>query len=214
MNALRCAQRPAPLLAAPLLLIALLWLPGLAAAQSTSDARPAGDRTVEWLVASAVLAAPEPLRDGAEVRGWTADDDLVRLRDGSNGLICLADRPGDGGFAAACYHQSLEPFMERGRELSRQGVEGQERNEARWREIREGILPMPEAAMVYNLRFPDQDFDPATADPATGGRLHALYMRDATPESTGLPVQPGEGPWLMLPGTPSAHVMISLPVKR
>jgi hypothetical protein len=68
-------------------------------------------------------------------------------------------------------------------------------------------------AMVYNLRMPSDDFDPAAVDPATGFRLHALYIRDATPESTGLPVQPGDGPWLMLPGTPSAHVMISLPAK-
>lgn len=170
-------------------------------------------KTTGWLVASAVLAAPEPLREGAEVRGWTADDRLVTLREGSNGIICLADRPDEEGFAAACYHESLEPFMARGRELSRQGVTGPERNRTRWEEIEAGTLSMPEAAMVYNLRFADQEFDPATTDPATGGRLHALYMPGATAESTGLPAQPGEGPWLMLPGTPQAHVMIGLPAR-
>ncbi len=171
-------------------------------------------KTPEWLIASAVLAAPAPMRDGAEVRGWTADDRLVTLRAGDNGIICLADRPGDDRFAAACYHAGLEPFMARGRELLRQGIRGEQRNQIRWDEIRAGSLPMPAAAMVYNLRFASEDFDPATTDPATGGRLHALYMPDATPASTGITAQPGDGPWLMLPGTPSAHVMISLPVRE
>ncbi|HSK21227.1 MAG TPA: hypothetical protein VK912_18880 [Longimicrobiales bacterium] len=175
----------------------------------------AAAKSAEWLIASAVLAAPAELRDGAEVRGWTpTGDDLVLLRAGTNQIICLADRPDLEGFAAACYHATLEPFMERGRALRREGIDGGRNNETRWAEIRAGTLPMPGAAMVYNLRMPDTDFDPATTDPATGSRLHSLYIRDATPESTGLPVQPGDAPWLMLPGTPSAHVMIVLPTKK
>jgi hypothetical protein len=167
--------------------------------------------TADWVIAAAPLAAPEPLRADAEVRAWTGDGHLVTLREGSNELICLGPRPGAEGFAVACYHASLEPFMERGRELLRQGVEGRERDGVRWREIADGTLPMPAAAMVYNLRFPDASFDPATADPATGRRLHSLYMRDATAEATGLPARPGDGPWLMFEGTPSAHLMISIP---
>jgi hypothetical protein len=184
------------------------------AAQTGDAGEPVlGGKTVEWMIASAVMAAPLTLRDSAEVRAWTADDRLVTLREGSNGIICLADRPGDGRFGAACYHDSLEPFMERGRQLRREGIQGEARNRARWDEIEAGTLPMPAAAMVYNLGFPTEDFDPATTDPATGGRLHAIYMSGATPESTGLPSTPGDGPWLMFPGTPSAHVMIGLPAK-
>jgi hypothetical protein len=183
-----------------------------AAAQSVEDVVLNG-RTTEWLVASAALAAPAQLRADAEVRGWTGDGHLVTLREGSNHLICLADQPGDDGFRAACYHDSLEPFMERGRELRRQGIEGEARNQARWEEIEAGTLAMPDIAMVYNLAFPTEDFDPATTDPATGGRLHAIYIKHATTESTGLPTLPDGGPWLMLPGTPSAHVMIGLPSK-
>lgn len=174
---------------------------------------PAPDNT-DWLIASAVLAAPAPLRDGAEVRGWTDDGKLVTLRPGTNAIICLADRPDTDGFAAACYHAGLEPFMARGRELTRQGVQGARRNEIRWEEIEAGTLPMPDVAMVYNLRFPSKDFDPATTDPATGSRLHALYIPGATTESTGVSALPSDEPWLMLPGTPSAHVMISLPRKQ
>lgn len=183
-------------------------------AAQTADREPVlNGKTQAWLVESAALAAPASLREAAEVRAWTADDRLVTLREGSNDIICLADRPGDDSFAAACYHDSLEPFMARGRELRRQGVRGEARNRARWEEIRAGTIPMPEAAMVYNLAFPTEDFDPAGTDPATGRRLHALYMPGATAAATGLPTESGSGPWLMLPGTPQAHVMIGLPTE-
>ena len=171
-------------------------------------------KTVEWLVETAVLAAPAALRAEAEVRGWTADDRLVTLREGSTGLICLADRPGDGELGVACYHAGLEPFMERGRELRRQGLEGMERQEARWQEVEAGELAMPAAGMVYNLGYGSEDIDPSTFDPATAFRLHALYMRGATTESTGISAEPGDGPWLMFPGKPSAHIMIGIPPKE
>lgn len=199
----------ATVLAAGPLAAGLLAVTVAAPAAAQEHAPPQADTA--WLVASALLAAPESLRDGAEVRAWTAGDHLTVLRPGTNGIICLADHPDTEGFAAACYHDSLEPFMERGRELAREGVEGARRNEARWREIEDGTLPMPAMAMVYNLRFPTTDFDPATTDPATGGRLHAIYTTGATVESTGLSDRPGQEPWLMLPGTPSAHVMIAVP---
>lgn len=193
-----------------LALTAPAGLPG----QVGSDDVVLNGKTPEWLVATATLAAPAPLREGAEVRGWTADDRLVRLRDGSNGLICLADRPGDGEFAAACYHASLEPFMERGRELLRDGVRGMERNEVRWQEIEAGEIPMPPMAMVYNIGYESEDIDPATFDPATASRLHALYVPGATTEATGISTQPGDGPWLMFAGTPSAHLMVAIPARE
>lgn len=213
-TALPRSRPPAAGIAAMATAAAIMASPAAARAQLGEDEVVLNGRTTEWLVSSAVLAAPAALREGAEVRGWTSDGRLATLRPGTNGLICLADRPGDERFAAACYHETLEPFMERGRELSRAGVQGTARNEARWAEIRAGTLPMPAAAMVYNLGFPTEEFDPATIDPATGRRLHALYISGATPESTGLPATPGDGPWLMFPGTPSAHVMISLPAKE
>lgn len=169
------------------------------------------------LIAQAVLALPEALREGAEVRKRTPDG-LMLLRRGTNHMICLTDEPGDGRFAVACYHDSLEPFMAYGRKLSAEGLGGMERQEARWQAVEAGEIAVPEhAAMVYNLGVRDADattVDPDTLDVETAGRLQALYMPYATPESTGLPTQPaGGGPWLMWPGKPSAHVMISIPPK-
>ena len=40
-----------------------------------------------------------------------------------------------------------------------------------------------------------------------------VYTPYATPESTGLSTKAGPGPWLMYPGTPGAHIMISPPKK-
>jgi hypothetical protein len=40
-----------------------------------------------------------------------------------------------------------------------------------------------------------------------------VYVPYATPESTGLSTTPGTAPWLMYPGTPGAHIMISPPKK-
>lgn len=167
----------------------------------------------EWHAAVAVLALPQNARSGAEVRAWTADGGLRVVRQGSNGMICLSDQPGEG-LRVACYHESLEPFMQRGRDLRAEGIEGMERMQVRWKEAREGTLPMPDvAAMVYNLSLPEEPADPSTVNPEMGGRLHAVYIPNATPESTGLPTEPpgGSAPWLMWPGEPSSHVMIALP---
>ncbi len=199
-------QRPFRTELVALALGALLVLPQSSAAQAPSE---------EWMIAAAVLAAPAEWRANAEVRMWNEAAELVTIRPGS-GVICIADRPGDDVFQASCYHESLEPFMARGRELTAAGIEGMERQEQRWAEADAGTLEMPEtAAMVFNLSFPNEDFDPVTTDPATGGRLHAIYLPYMTPENTGLPVVPtGPEPWLMFPGTASSHIMIGVPARQ
>ncbi len=89
------------------------------------------------------------------------------------------------------------------------------RQQARWDDVEAGTLKMPEtAAMVYNRSFADENFDPAATDPATGGRLHAVYLAFMTPETTGIPIAPtGGGPWLMWPGNPSSHIRVAVPAK-
>ncbi|MFW6206553.1 MAG: hypothetical protein ACOC5J_01315 [Gemmatimonadota bacterium] len=179
-------------------------------AQEDPESRLHDDR--EWLISAAVLALPSELRDGAEVRVRTDGPDLRTIREGDNSMICLADEPG-GGFHVACYHESLEPFMRRGRELSAQGLEESERQRARWEDIEAGELSMPDhPTMVYNLTFDTEAIDPDTTDWRDGARLHATYIPYATPEQTGLTTEsnPVE-PWLMWPGEPSAHIMMVIP---
>ncbi|MXX77049.1 MAG: hypothetical protein F4210_16355 [Holophagales bacterium] len=187
-------------------MIAALALGCLAAA---SPAAEPGD--AEAQLAAAIQAAPEDRRDGARVLGWTADGKVVELRTGSNDLVCLAARPGDAQWSVACYHESLEPFMARGRELTAQGIEGQERIEIREREIAEGKLPMPrEPRTLYVLH--GSGFDAATGEVSDAYLRWVIYTPYATPESTGLTTRPVPGaPWLMFPGTAGAHIMINPP---
>ena len=168
--------------------IALLTLGVLVLIPARVQAQGASN---DVLIAQAVAAAPEGFRAGAEVRAYGEDGALWTVREGTNELICLADKPGDEGFASACYHVSLEPFMQRGRELSAMGLKGQERQMRRWAEVDEGKIPMPDgAAMVYNLWGQPDHFDAHNLHMEDAQHVHAAYIPLATAESTGLSPEP------------------------
>lgn len=162
-------------------------------------------------VASAILAAPEERRAEAGVLGYNADGKLVTLREGKNDLICLADDPSDDSFSVACYHKDLEPFMARGRELVVEGISGKERHAQRWKEVEDGKLEMPrDPRLLYVLT--GKGFNAASGEINEAYLRWVVYVPFATPESTGLSTDPAPGkPWLMYPGTPGAHIMISPP---
>lgn len=158
-------------------------------------------------ITAAVKAAPESMRDAATVRGYEPDGTLTTLREGSGQLVCLADDPDEEGFHVACYHESLAPFMQRGRELRRQGVAAVD--SVRHAEIEGGTLTYPDhPAALYNL---SGSYDAAADTVRDASRLHVVYVPYETPESTGLPSRPQGGPWLMEPGQPWAHIMIQNP---
>lgn len=161
-------------------------------------------------IASSVQAAPEEHRASATVLGYGENGEEAVLREGSNDLHCLADNPADDSFSVACYHKELEPFMARGRELSKQGYEGRERHEIRWKDVDEGRVAMPRAPrMLYVLAGKGYD---AVRDEVLEPYLRwVIYTPYATPESMGITATPGTAPWLMYPGTAGAHVMISPP---
>ncbi len=162
-------------------------------------------------IAAAVQAAPEDRRMGATVRGYDASGALVTLRTGSNDIVCLADDPKDASFAVACYHKDLEPFMARGRDLIAKGITSKEREEVRWKEIESGAIVMPREPRTLHV-LSGSGFDPATGVIADAYVRWVIYTPFATPETTGLPIRPVPGgPWLMFPGTPTAHIMISPP---
>jgi hypothetical protein len=171
------------------------------------DVAPPADQ-----IASAILAAPAERRNDATVLGYNAKGEVVTLRKGSNEFVCLATDPREKAFSVACYHKDLEPFMARGRELANDGSKGKDRHELRWKEVEQGKVPMPrEPRLLYVLTGSGYD--------AAKGQVNDAYLRwvvytpYATPESTGLSTKAGPGPWLMYPGTPGAHIMISPPKK-
>ena len=171
------------------------------------DVAPPADQ-----IASAILAAPAERRNDATVLGYNAKSEVVTLRKGSNDLICLAHDPREKSFSVACYHKDLEPFMARGRELANDGSKGKDRHELRWKEVEQGKVPMPrEPRLLYVLT--GSGYDAAKAQVNDAYLRWVVYTPYATPESTGLSTKAGPGPWLMYPGTPGAHIMISPPKK-
>ena len=164
--------------------------------------------SAEEQIAAAVKAAPAPMRDAATVLGYDNNMELTTLREGNGTLVCLASDPADDTFHASCYHSALEPFMKRGRELRRQGHSGAAVDSIRRAEIEDGTLSYPERpTALYNLS--GDAYDAAADSVQNASRLRVLYVPYATAETTGLPTQPQGGPWLMAPGEPWAHVMMT-----
>jgi hypothetical protein len=165
--------------------------------------------TVEQQIATAVLTLPDAMRAGATVMGYRTRDKLEVLRQGTNGMHCLALFAVEERFHIACYHQGIEPFMARGRELRSQGVTGPQVDSVRFREVREGRLKMPLQAAMYQLFGNETSWDPATGKLSATRPLMVVYIPGATAESTGLSTVPLQtGPWLMGAGTPKAHIML------
>lgn len=165
----------------------------------------------------AVLAAPADKRESATVLGYNPKGEVVTLRKGSNEFICLADDPAQKGFSVSCYHQSLEPFMARGRELKKQGKSAAEILQMREAEVKSGKLKMntqPANLIVFSAKEENVDFAAGTVQ--EGNHRYVVYIPYATAESTGLPLKPdvpGQ-PWIMDPGTHRAHIMITPPAPK
>jgi hypothetical protein len=148
------------------------------------------------------------MQEGATVLGYGGEareeDPLTLLREGTNELVCLADDPSVPAFHVACYHRSLDGFMSLGRRLKAAGMGGQAIMDARYAALEAGEFVMPDRASLFSLSAEEGPRDLEGAR-----RLAVVYVPGATVEELGLPSRPdGDSPWLMLPGTPWAHIMI------
>ena len=181
--------------------LALTMIAGSAAAQSLP---PANQQ-----IAAAVLALPETMRADAGVMGYKSAGKLELLRPAKNGMLCLADDPAEEKFHVSCYHDSMDPFMARGRSLRAEGVKGTQVDTVRFAEVKSGKIKMPTApASLYQV-FGDA-YDAASGKVSKGNSLFVVYIPFATEKSTGLSVKPSDkNPWLMFPGTPKAHIMFT-----
>jgi hypothetical protein len=187
------------------------WSIAVAVVSAALSGGPAAaqEKPVPRQIADAVSPLPEPMRAGATVMGYGAGG-LAVLREGTNGMICLADDPAREGFHTACYHTSLEPFMARGRALRAEGVGAEAADSTRLAELTDGRLAPPAAGgTLYSLSHDDGAFDPSASVTTGLTGLYVIYLPYATEASTGISATPSrERPWLMYPGKPTAHVMI------
>jgi hypothetical protein len=176
----------------------------------TLAAQPTVRPVAEQLI-SATLPLPKEMRNDAGVLGYKTPGKLEMLRASKNGLICLANDPSAANFHVACYVESLEPFMARGRALREAGTVGTQVDTVRFAEVKSGKLKMPTMpAALYQMTGPKDDFNVATGLAAHSKSNYVMYVPFATAASTGLSSKPdGDKPWIMYPGTPKAHIMIT-----
>lgn len=158
-------------------------------------------KSPEQQITETVRALPESLRDGAKIIGYNGAGERVILREGENDMICWGDDPNSmdarGAFFVVCFPKSLEPYMNRIRELA---SNGESMFDIIADEIESGKITMPKLAIRYTLR----------GHSAEGALpLSVIHVPYATSESTGLSTEINNfRPWLMWASTPHAHIMV------
>lgn len=166
--------------------------------------------TTDMQIRLALQAAPSELSDGATVQGYDSTGAFVTLRQGTKDLVCMAPNPKSEQLEVSCHQAGLEAFFARGRELRAKGTADNEVVQTRWKEFTAGKLAIPYGSV--NSIITGSGFDPGTGAIKDPYERWTIYTPGATPESTGLSTKPSAGgPWLMFPGTPGAHIMITPP---
>jgi hypothetical protein len=180
--------------------VALLWTP--LAIQRTS-AQAADPR-----IAEAIRPLPDDLQAGATVVVYDQKTgERQVLRQGTNMMECQPKSPVDG--FTRCYHKQLAPRRDLEAKLRAQGKKDEEVTAAVQEATKAGTIKAPTFGMM-SYRLSD--------DKGRILKLWVMSVPNATPETIGVSTSSqredallGKGlPWLMLPGTPGAHVMIPI----
>ena len=190
----------------------LLLLGALGAATGMDVARlPAQAAHPPRQLAAAVLPLPAQLREGAGVVSIDRGG-LPRVwREGTNGMVCLADAPGDAVFDVRCYHASFVPLIYRLRQLAASGVTDSALEQAIDVEIRTGKLRIAQTPTAgYRMLGPIAGFDSVrVAVSDTVDAWQSVHFPYRTAAAMGLSTsEDGIHPYVMASGTFWAHVMI------
>jgi hypothetical protein len=158
-------------------------------------------------IAQAVLPLPDDLKAAATVVAYDEKTgDRTVLRQGTNFIECQPKAK--DGFVR-CYNKVMAPRHDMEAKLRAEGKSDKEVTDALAAATKDGRLkPTPFGTMSY--RYSD--------DPGRIKLLWVISVPNATPESVGVSTESqrdaalkGNGkPWLMLPGTPGAHIMIPI----
>jgi hypothetical protein len=158
-------------------------------------------------IAEALKPLPEDLKAGATVVAYDkATGARQILRQGTNQIECQPKA--DDGFVR-CYNKVLAPRRDMDAKLRAEKKSDEQVTAAIQAALKDGTLkPTPFGTMSY--RYSD--------DPQRIKLLWVMSVPNATPESLGVSTKSqrdaalaGHGmPWMMLPGTPGAHIMIPI----
>ena len=180
---------------------------------TSAIAQPAQVPYASQQIAAAVLPLPEVMREHATVLGYAPDLSLVILREGTNGMVCTASRPGDAEFDVRCYHESFMPVVRRMRDLHLRGVKNDEMYRTIDAEVKARKLAIPDHPVAgYRMLGPIFAYRPATN--TVGPEIESwqsLHFPYKTAGEIGLPEE-GQAsptmPYVMASGTFWSHVMI------
>ena len=166
----------------------------------------------------ALQAAPVDLRDGAKVYGYDETGKFIVLQEASknNKMVCLAPDYKMATYYAYAYPQSIDEFMERGRQLIAEGKRKQ-RDEIREQEFKAGKLHIPQTpTMLYGYWGEAANVNLETGEIKDAKRRYVIYMPFAKAEDIGLSSQHNNlgMPWLMDEGGYKAHIMITPPIEQ
>ncbi len=158
-------------------------------------------------IKEAVQPLPDDLKAGATVVSYDEKTgDRVVLRQGTNFIECQPKAK--DGFVR-CYNKVLSPRRDMEAKLHAQGKSDKEVTEAIQAALKDGRLKPPPFGTI-SYRYSD--------DPQRIKLLWVISVPNATPEQLGISTASqrdaalkGNGkPWMMLPGTPGAHIMIPI----
>lgn len=169
---------------------------------------PVGAQSIDEPIAQAVLPLPEDLRAEATVFTYDAETGKrMVLRHGTNHVECRPKNP-DTGFTR-CYPVADAARRDLASRLTAEGKSQEEVGAALAAAEAEGrVEPTPFGSLRYRLYEKDDRIQ----------RLWTIALPNATAEALGMPTASerdsslaGQGrPWMMLEGTPRAHLMIPI----
>ena len=170
-------------------------------------AAPVHAQSADPRIAEALMPLPEDLKAGATVIAYDKNTGARQvLRQGTNQIECQPKA--DDGFVR-CYNKVVAP---------RRDLEAKLRAEKKSdKEVQEAIAAAQKAGTIKAPPFGTMSYR-YTDDPSRIKLLWVMSVPNATPETIGVSTVSqrdaalkGQGmPWLMLPGTPGAHVMIPI----
>ena len=169
-------------------------------------------------IAAAVLPLPDALRGSASVVRLDPAGKPDVLRKGTNGMVCIADRPGDEQFDVRCYQESFIPVVYRAFQLGYQ-VSG-EKVEA---EIKAGKLQLSNQPTAgYRCLGPASGYKASTNSVSSQIECwQSIHFPFRTARDIGLPdeTEVPENlqrtiPYVMSSGKYWAHVMIRHPMAK
>ena len=166
-------------------------------------------------IAAAVVPLPAALRESATVVRMNAAGQPETLRNGSNGMVCIADKPSDEVFDVRCYRESFIHVVYRTFQLGANVASPKVAAE-----IEAGKLKLSnEPTAGFRCLGPTSSYDPATHSVTGKGRCwESVHFPFRTAREVGFPDENEvpEGlrqtiPYVMASGSYWSHVMIEHP---